>query len=145
MRGGWRRFGLYITVVAVLVAIVLIATRGSGGGFGLAAAQVFFVGVLAYLLTFFIWPRRTKLSSQHRIIAESVDLVVDDPTTEPKMARREPAAPERPVRKVGPVPPVKNPRPAADSHARETPVQRSARGRRPSERQATGEMRWPAR
>jgi len=137
MRGGWRRFGLYIATVASLVAIITIATRGDGGGFNTVVAQLLFIGAIAYLLTFVVWPRRTRLSSQHPAIANGGEV----PRPGPRLETPEPD--QRPVMRIEPRPPGSHP--ASEVHARDRLAERPSRGRRPTQRQSTGEMRWPAR
>jgi len=135
MRGGWSRFGLYIVAVAALIAVVLTATTGAERSVGEVLAQVLFIGAVAYLLTFIAWPRRTPLSSNH----PSMSGAKKAPAS--KDARPQPD--KRPVVVIGPRP--AGSRPGAEIHAIDDASERPSRGRRPSERQSTGEMRWPAR
>lgn len=137
MRGGWSRFGLYVAVVATLVVVVLFATSGAERGAGEVLAQLLFIGAMAYLLTFLVWPRRTGLSRRHPAMAPP------SATDSARSTRPTPDVDERPVLVIGPRP--AGSRPGAEIHIRDTPVERPSRGRRPSERQVTGEMRWPTR
>ncbi len=137
MRGGWSRFGLYIAVVVLLVAIVTIATAGGGGGFEVIAAQLLFIAAMAYLLTFVIWPRRNRLSGRRDANTQAND------GQEKKAPAVSPKPDKRPVMRIGNREPGS--RPAAEVHARDRIAERPSRGRRPTERQSTGEMRWPAR
>ena len=137
MRPGWSRFGLYIAVVVLLVVIVVIATAGGGGGIGVIAAQLLFISAMAYLLTFVVWPRRTRLSSQHPALAQAED----EPEMKALMASPKPD--NRPVMRINPR--ESGSHPAAEVHELDRLAERPSRGRRPNERQSTGEMRWPAR
>lgn len=137
MRGGWSRFGLYIAVVVLLVVIVVIATAGGGGGIEVIAAQLFFIGAMSYLLTFIIWPRRSRLSGRSDADRQTPQ---DAP---PTSAKATPEPDQRPVMRIGPRKPGSHP--AAEVHALDRLAERPSRGRRPTERQSTGEMRWPAR
>jgi len=136
MRGGWKRFGLYLVVVAALIGLVVVATRGEPRTAALVAAQVLFVAGMSYLLTFIVWPRRVPRSA-----------------AQPSMQNRRPPGPStkkqpRPEVDRRPVA-VINPRPAGSKpgsrvHIPESPTERGSRGRRPDRRQPTGEIRWPA-
>lgn len=137
MRRGWSRFGLYVIVVVVLVVVVLATTTGTERSVGEVVAQLVFIGGTSYLLTFIVWPRRTRLSRRHHTQVDSSKLIE---------ARRTKQAP-KPDQPSTPGPAVSQARAAAGAevHAREASVEKRSRGRRPSERQSTGEMRWPAR
>ena len=137
MRGGWRHFGLYIAVVALLVVIVSFASRGDGGGLSVVAAQLLLIGTLAYLLTFIVWPRRNRQSTQPTALVD-VDQGTDKGARVPT-----PESDQRPVMFIGPRDPGS--RPASEVHAQDRLAERPSRGRRPTQRQSTGEMRWPAR
>lgn len=133
MRGGWRRFGLYVVAVVALVSLVFVATRGNEQSASLVVAQIAFVGAMAYLLTFLVWPRPTPQSAAHPSKRAPRRVVVDEPR--PEMDRR-------------PVAVIEN-RPAGSDpgsrvHIPEVPTSRGTRGRRPDDRQPTNEMRWPA-
>lgn len=130
MRGGWKRFGLYLGVVCALVATVFVATRGEERTMGLVAAQVVFVGGMAYLLTFLVWPRRQL--QKHR---------AERPTPTPS-ARQRPEVDRRPVAVIGNRP--AGSKPGSQVHIPESPTNRGSRGRRPDRRQSTGEIKWPA-
>jgi len=131
MRGGWKRFGLYVAAVISLVAMVFLATRGEPRTIGLVVAQVIFVGGMAYLLTFLVWPRRRPQERSAEV---------------PNVER----APKRPVADVDrrPVAVIGNrpagSKPGSEVHYPESPTIRASRGRRPDRRQSTGEIRWPA-
>ncbi len=136
MRGGWSRFWLYMTVVVGLVVVVVLTTSGSERNAGEVIAQVVFIGAMAYLTTFVVWPRRTALPS-------TVAAKVNQDSAEPVVEPRKPQPDARPVMVIGSRP--AGSQPGAHVHVRETPTARNARGRRPSPRQSTGEMRWPTR
>ena len=134
MRSGWSRFGLYVIVVVALVVVVLTATTGAERSLGEAAAQLGFIAAMSYLLTFIVWPRRTRLSRQHHTQGASSQ------RAEPPRTKQAPRPDQRSA-----TPGPKAPDARAEVHAREASVEKRSRGRRPSERQSTGEMRWPAR
>ncbi len=136
MRGGWSRFWLYMAVVAALVVVVVLATSGVQRSAGEVIAQVVFIGGMAYLITFVVWPRRTVSPAHPAVRAK-------DMKKQRKAEAKKPQPDARPVVVIGSRP--AGSKPGAHVHARETPTARSSRGRRPSPRQATGEMRWPTR
>ena len=136
MRGGWRRFGLYIAAVAVLVVVVIAASGSDSGGFAVIAAQLFLIGTLAYLFTFVAWPRRARRGSQHRV---SDEIETPEELRSPAGPKPEKRPKTTPDRLPAPL------RAKAEGHVPERLAERPSRGRRPTERQSTGEMRWPAR
>jgi hypothetical protein len=133
MRRGWRRFGLFIASVAAVIAVVLLATNGEQRTTGLVAAQLVFIGGMSYLITFLVWPRRSPVSSAHPSTRAARRPVPDELS---------PAIDERPVLVIGHRP-AGSP-PGSRVHIRDVPTVRSTRGRKPGERQPTGELRWPA-
>jgi hypothetical protein len=133
MRGGWRRFGLFIAAVVALVVLVSLATQGEERTLGLVLAQLGFISGMSYLVTFLVWPRRTRSPAHPSMRATRRTQVPDEPS---------PDLDPRPVLVIGNRP--AGSQPASRVHVPESPTSRSARGRRPDDRQPTGEMRWPA-
>lgn len=135
MRGGWRRFGLYIVAVLVLIGLVFVATRDESRTAGLVVAQVVFVGGMSYLLTFIVWPRRA--AAPRPKAAKN-----DGARPTPGPARPQPEADPRPVAVIGNRP--AGSKPGERVHIPDVPTSRSSRGRRPDRRQPTGDFKWPA-
>ena len=133
MRPGWSRFGLFVIAVGGLVAIVILATGREQQTPGLVAAQLLFIAGMAYLITFLVWPRRSSVSAAHPSVRAVRRPVPDEPS--PEMDKR-------PVLVIGNRP--AGSAPGSRVHVRDVPTVRNARGRRPDERQPTGELRWPA-
>jgi len=133
MRGGWSRFGLYVVAVASLIVLVFFATRGEPQTFVVITAQIAFVAVSAYLMTFVVWPRRTPQSAAHP------SKRAPGPTSR---AAARPEIDRRPVAVIENRPAGSEP--GSRVHLPEVPTSRANRGRRPDDRQPTGEFRWPA-
>lgn len=132
MRGGWGRFGLFTLAVAGLVSVVVLATSGEAQTAPLVAVQVVFIAAMAYLITFLVWPRRPPISVDHPSVRAVRRPIPDEPS---------PQSDERPVLVIGNRP--AGSAPGSRIHIREAPTVRGSRGRKPSERQPTGEFRWP--
>ena len=133
MRRGWRRLGLFVLAVAGLVAVVILATSNEEPTPGLIVAEVLFIAGMSYLMTFLVWPRRLRVLASH----PSVNAVRRPVPQEPS-----PESDKRPVLVIGNRP-AGSP-PASRVHVRDLPTARGTRGRKPNERQPTGELRWPA-
>lgn len=132
MRRGWRRLGLFLLAVAGLISLVAFATNGDEQTASLVAAQLVFIAGMSYLLTFLVWPRRTPVSKAHPSVRSGPRPVPDEPS---------PELDPRPVLVIGSRP--AGSRPGSRVHLREIPTERGLRGRKPNERQQTGEFRWP--
>ena len=132
MRGGWKRFGLYVLAVSTLIALVFFATRGEPRTIGLVAALVVFVACGAYLITFMVWPRRIRVHAAPPLEAPAEPRVAGPPRAEPD---------RRPVAVIGDRP--AGSKPGSRVHIPEAPTNRGNRGRRPDRRQSTGEIKWP--
>ena len=65
MRTGWKRWVSFLVVVSGLVAFITFATRNEEQSTGLLITEVSFIAVVAYLVTFLIWPRQHRVSSAH--------------------------------------------------------------------------------
>ncbi len=133
MRRGWRRLGLFVLAVAALVAVVVFATTKEEATPQLVAAEVLFIAGMAYLITFLVWPRRAPISRSHPSVNAVARPVPDE---------RIPESDKRPVLVIGNRP--AGSLPGSRVHVRDLPTARGSRGRKPGERQHTGELRWPA-
>lgn len=133
MRRGWRRFGLFVMVVGSLVALVVFATQGQEQTAGMVVAQLLFIAGMSYLITFLVWPRRVPVSPSHPSVRAERRPVPDEPSPEND---------RRPVLVIGNRP--AGSAPGSRVHVRDVPTARTSRGRKPGERQPTGELRWPA-
>ena len=58
MRSVWKRLAVFFVAVAVLLVLVLLATRNEDRTTGLVAMQALFIAVVSYLITFVVWPRK---------------------------------------------------------------------------------------
>lgn len=124
---------MFVVTVCGLVALVVLATNGEERTTGLIAAQMLFIAGMAYLITFLVWPRRAPVSSAHPSVRAVRRPVPDEPS---------PETDKRPVLVIGNRP--AGSAPGSRVHMRDVPTVRSTRGRKPGERQPTGELRWPA-
>ena len=131
MRSAWKRLALFFLIVIALVALVIVATRSEPRSTALLLGQVGFLAVASYLLTFLVWPRRSRVSDAHPSHGR------------PSAVPEEPAMVDdnRPVLVIGDRP--AGSRPGSSVHWRDTPTMRAARGRRPGPR-PNSEIRWPA-
>lgn len=130
MRGGWKRFGIYIGAVLALIAVAFVATRNEPNTAGLVIAQLVFIGGMSYLLTFLVWPRRVPQSDAH------------PSKQQPRTSRQTPGP--RPQIDRRPAPVVSAQVEIDEAHLSESPTARMSRGRRPDRRPATAEIKWPA-
>ena len=112
--------------------LVLLATEGEERTTGLVAAQIVFIAGMSYLITFLVWPRKSPISQAHPSLRAARTPVPDEPS---------PRTDQRQVLVIGSRP--AGSAPGSRVHIRDTPTSRSTRGRRPGERQPTGELRWP--
>lgn len=133
MRGGWRSFGLFVAAAISLVAVVSLATRDQERATEIVALQAAFIAAMAYLITFVVWPRRVPRSEAHPSYRKTRTAVPNEPS---------PELDERPVAVIGNRP--AGSKPGSRVHVAEVPTSRGTRGRRPDNRQPSGEIRWPA-
>ena len=124
---------LFVAAVAAVITVVMLATKGEQRTAGLVTAQLVFISGMSYLITFLVWPRQSPVSSAHPSHRVARGPVPDEPRLN---------VDERPVLVIGHRP-AGSP-PASRVHIRDIPTTRTARGRKPGERQPTGEFRWPA-
>ncbi len=134
MRSGWKRFGAFGASVIALIAFVALATRDETRSAGLLAAQIGFIALVSYLVTFLVWPRKTHVSPAHPSRSAQPGPVPDEATPDPDV---------RPVLVIGDRP--AGSRPGSRVHLRDSPTTRAARGRRPGPRGRAEEIRWPTR
>ena len=133
MRGGLKRFGLYVAAVAGLVGLVYFAAREEPRSLEIVLAQAIFIAGMSYLMTFLFWPRRVPHSAAHPSMREERSHVPNEPR---------PEVDRRPVAVIGNRP--AGSKPGERVHVAEAPMPRGTRGRRPDDRQPTGDFRWPA-
>lgn len=133
MRRGWGRLGLFVLAVAGLVAVVTLATSAEETTAWVIAAEVLFIAGMSYLITFLVWPRRSPVSPAHPSVNGVRRPVPDE---------QSPETDKRPVLVIGNRP--AGSAPGSRVHMRDLPTARATRGRKPGERQPTGELRWPA-
>ena len=139
MKGKWKRFGVFVLAATALIgAVVVTAREGSQGTLGLVA-RVWLVGVMAYLITFVVWPRRTEVVVE----AKSPGSVPGPKSNNSSKSRAQrPQGDLRPVVVIQPRP--AGSRPGSRLHMAENPTPRNSRGRPINDRQSNRDFRWPA-
>lgn len=133
MRTGWKRWGAFLGIVALLVAFVTVATWNETQSSALLLTEVAFIAVVSYLITFLIWPRQLRVSRAHPSRSPAPPAV----PAEPALYDHDP----RPVLVIGDRP--AGSKPGTRVHLRDTPTLRGGRGRRPGPR-SRRDIQWPA-
>lgn len=141
MQGKWKRFGAFIAAVVAIIGAITFGTRGQSLSTAEVIALVALVGVLAYLLTFAVWPRKLRSSTRHAAAGQP-EMAARNPGLERHPRVERPVVDERPVAVIQPRP--AGSRPGSRVHIPESPLERNPRGRRRDSRQPDRDFQWPA-
>ncbi len=143
MKGKWTRFGAFAVAAACLVAAVVMVTRGEDQTTGQAWLSIVLIGVVAYLITFVVWPRRLMVERANEKKSAGAQTADTPQPSKQSSTSKRPVVDERPVAVIQPRP--AGSRPASRVHVAETPTARSPRGRRVGDRRSSEQdFRWPA-